>query len=410
MKPVHLIGVAVPACLLGVLIGRWMHPEGEARSSTRGLPRTANSSERGAASIRTGETEAQEESRSSAGKSIAEMSDDELRLTVESALKEKNHLKRFGQFSMLLAGTDQAGLARISGALAGCYKKGWDTMEFGEMTTAREGELLGEEGMTGIPKEPNGTPSFQIKSRMRGWASADPAAGLQWLERLEPGKVKDNLTDVWLQGAKLADSAKILELLPALPEGRFTEALAGRVVEGALLERGRDGMAEWFTGISASVPESVKVRMYRRMVDSFTQNPSEAFQTVDILKQIDQPDGQLFATGVLQMTWRTARYNPERTLDLLNEYGPQNEFLAENRGKVIRDCIVGSSTNTIDTIGNWLNGHQDSPYYNEVVGQFFDQITPLDPDGAKAWASSVKDEALRTELLSRLGEGESESP
>lgn len=338
------------------------------------------------------------------------MSDDELRLSVESAFKEKDHLKRVGQFYALLATADRAGVARISAVLGGCYKKGWETVEFGEMTTAREGGFLGEEGMAGIPKEPNGTPSFQIKSRMRGWASADPAAGLQWLDRLEPGKVKDSLTDVWLEGAKLADSAQILEMLPTLPEGRFTEVLAGRIVEGALLERGRDGMAEWFAGISASVPESVKVRMYRRMVDSFTQSAHDAFQTVDILKQIDQPDGQLFATGVLQMTWRTARYNPERTLDLLNEYGPQNEFLAENRGKVIRDCIVGSSTNTIDTIGNWLNGHQDSPYFNEVVGQFFGQIKPLDPAGAKAWASAVKDEALRASLLSQLEVDESEAP
>ncbi len=109
------------------------------------------------------------------------------------------------------------------------------------------------------------------------------------------------------------------------------------------------------------------------------------------------------------MAWRTARYNPGRTLDLLNEYGPQNELLAQNRQDFIRKCIEGASTNTINTIGNWLNTHTDSPYYNEVVEQFFHQVRPVDPDGAKAWASAVKDESLRSQLLAQLGEGESDA-
>jgi len=110
----------------------------------------------------------------------------------------------------------------------------------------------------------------------------------------------------------------------------------------------------------------------------------------------------MFATGLKQMVWRTARYSPGGTLDLLDQYLPQNQHLAPMKNDFISECVKTSTNNTVNDVGDWLNNHHASPIYNEVAGAFLTHVSSIDPEAAKAWADSITDQALRDEMLSRL--------
>jgi hypothetical protein len=102
------------------------------------------------------------------------------------------------------------------------------------------------------------------------------------------------------------------------------------------------------------------------------------------------------------MARRSSRYDPRKTLEVLDEYIPQNKFLSAGRDRFIRQCIEGASNTSVAVTGDWLNENTNSPIYNDVVRHYLDQIKTLDPGSARAWAQSVTDPDLRQKLTSEL--------
>jgi hypothetical protein len=301
----------------------------------------------------------------------------------------------------MLASADIGGLAKISQALNSCHKDGLPTQLFGEEAGRREGRLMGVAGMTSLPGEPNGMPNYLMQHRMRGWASGNPAEAKAWLATLEEGRTKETLRREWEMGLSSADAEKLLEIFPELtPEQQ--ERHVGNVVEAALLEKGLEGIADWYKKAAEVLPDSAKARTFRRVIDGFTQDSSAWTNAVDFLKEVSSPDQALFAEGLMQTVWRGARHDAKQSLQLLEEYLPQNTFLQEAKGEYVRQCLESASTNTIGTIGEWLNLHKDAAIYNDVALALTHHVKEIDPAGARSWAESITDPTLRETVLSEL--------
>ena len=322
---------------------------------------------------------------------------------LRSLLLEKNGIKRSAALRTLVANTPPGEVATLVRAYNICLSDGWQTRELGELVTFMEGRVRGKEGMDALPQEPNGTPGYLMKHRMSGWASVDPGGCMEWLATLEQGRTKDELTADWIEGMKGADTEKLGVLFPKLPTDQQA-AIASRMVEDAVQGHGLGGMAEWFKTTGASLEAEAKDRIFARTIDAFTQNQTAGGlqQAVAFLKATCAPEEKAFADGLQQMVWRSARHSPKETLDLLDDYLPQNQFLAETRDKFISQCVQMASNSTVNTIGEWLNEHRQSPIYNDVAGQFLTHVQSIDPEGAKAWAESIPDPAVRDDMLSRL--------
>jgi hypothetical protein len=330
---------------------------------------------------------------------------------IRRALKEKDSLKRSAALHTLIAGTPPEEIDNLVQAYNVCMSEGLPTRGIGELVYRRDGRAKGEAGMDSLPKEPNGIPNYVMKHRLRGWASADPAASKEWLERLEPGRTRSELTADWQEGLKDADQDKFQALFPKLsPE--VQAGLMGRFVENAVQEHSLVGMADWFRTSASTLSDNAKTRAFSLTVDAFTQNqtPEGLAKTVEFLKQVSAPDDPMFASGLKQMVWRTARYSPGGTLDLLDQYLPQNEHLTEMKSDFIRECVSISSGNTINDVGDWLNSHRTSPIYNDVAGAFLTHVSAFDPEAAQAWANAITDQALRDEMLSRLSGSQPAAP
>lgn len=326
---------------------------------------------------------------------------------IRTLLREKDAMKSSAALRSLVANASPEDVPTLVKAYNICMNDGWQTRELGLLVTMMEGKIMGKAGMDGLPQEPNGMPGYVMKNRMRGWASDDPAACKEWLESLESGRTRNDLTAEWLNGMKDAAPEKLQALLPKLkPEQQA--GIIGRIVDDEVKMHGLSGMADWFRTTGASLPEATKDRAFTFTIDAFTQHQTAEGlqQAVEFLKQISDPAEQRFATGLQQMVWRSARNSPRETLDLLNDYLPQNQFLAETRGKFISQFVKVASNNTVNTIGDWLNEHRESPIYNDVARQFLTHVQSIDPDGAKAWAKSITDQAVRDEMLSLLQKSE----
>ena len=322
---------------------------------------------------------------------------------IRKALKEPNLLKRNAALLSMIASTPPGEIDNLVGAYNRCMAEGLPTRMIGELIHQHEGRLRGQACLGALPKEPNGVPGYDVKHRLRGWATADPAGCKAWLETLEPGRTKSDLTADWLEGLKEADPGTLQTVFPQLTPDMQT-TLVGRCVEDAVQQHGLSGMAEWFRTGAAGLPEKVKARALAQAVDSFTQNqtPEGLQRTVDFLKQVAAPEDPAFATGLNQMVWRTARYSPGGTLDLLDQYLPQNEHLAGMKADFISRCVRTASVSTVNDIGDWLNHHRTSPIYNDVAGAFLTHVNTIEPEAAKAWANSITDPGVRAEMLQRL--------
>jgi hypothetical protein len=198
-----------------------------------------------------------------------------------------------------------------------------------------------------------------------------------------------------------AESGKLQKLLPELTP-KQQDGLMGTIVKSAVAQNGLESMTDWFRNAGASLPESSRNRAFILLIDSFTQNPRSWTQSVDFMKQASSPDQELFASGLQEMARRSSRYDPRKTLEVLDEYIPQNKFLSAGRDRFIRQCIEGASNTSVAVTGDWLNENTNSPIYNDVVRHYLDQIKTLDPGSARAWAQSVTDPDLRQKLTSEL--------
>ena len=60
------------------------------------------------------------------------------------------------------------------------------------------------------------------------------------------------------------------------------------------------------------------------------------------------------------------------------------------------------STADPDAVGNWLNTNATSPLYDPAASSLAHSFARTDPAAAQVWANTIRDPALRAQVLSRL--------
>ena len=72
------------------------------------------------------------------------------------------------------------------------------------------------------------------------------------------------------------------------------------------------------------------------------------------------------------------------------------------RQRIIEDVMLDWSSTDPTAAAEWLNGQPKGPLNDEVLSTFSSAIVDVDPESAVTWASTITDEAKRTENISTL--------
>jgi hypothetical protein len=72
------------------------------------------------------------------------------------------------------------------------------------------------------------------------------------------------------------------------------------------------------------------------------------------------------------------------------------------RQRIIEDVMLDWSSTDPTAAAEWLNAQPKGPKNDEVLATFSSAIVDLDPESAVTWASTITDEAKRTENISSL--------
>jgi hypothetical protein len=72
------------------------------------------------------------------------------------------------------------------------------------------------------------------------------------------------------------------------------------------------------------------------------------------------------------------------------------------RQRVIEDVMLDWSSNDPSSAAEWLNAQPGGPQNDEILSTFSSAIIDIDPQSAVTWASTISDEAKRSENVSML--------
>lgn len=316
------------------------------------------------------------------------------------ALAELDPFKRALEWNHLLTSADVQTLAWMWAEVDKCHKEGLDTRVEGDLLQVREGQLLGQEGMKGLPSEPNGRPDYPILNRLKGWAMSDPVASGIWLEALEPGRTKESLQKQWLEALKEADPKQLLAAFQQFNPAAQS-ASAGRIIQGLVTNQGTAEAVAWFHEMNSTVTPEVKRTAFLALVDRATQS-HDVDSSARAIQNAAGGDPILLYEGFSKLAWRSARFTPDQTLELLESFSTQSEVVQRAQPELLQKIFDWGSGTSINTFARWLNDHKSSPLYDRVACEFSIRAQRDDSESAKRWAATIKDPALRAETLHRL--------
>lgn len=320
-------------------------------------------------------------------------------------MKTANRMERLAAWTALLASTDAAGLASIGTGMVDWYRSGGSG---GDEELAwlhfREGQLTGSTSLDAtMPREPNGNLSLTLTRRMRGWASADPAAAKAWIDQREEGSVKQTMLSAWFEGAIDAHPAQAATLYAQVPESGKTSTLMP-LIDSLHREKGMDGVVAWFQQATKNPAAGVPLQP---AFDKLTWRLGQMgqFQPEAVLSVMRDPTNApwLNATSITNATRQMAGNAPGRIIELVAEISGRDESLQEDEVRqILRSTVRNSSGSTINNLGNWLKQNPTHSLHDLTVRYFVEQAAREDPAAAAAWAGKIRDPDLKAEITNLI--------
>ena len=405
MKTSHLISiVALTASAAGFMLGRSFSDPRET-VTLRGVKTThqlggnlGKTAERDNGATATGITDP--------SRSLDGMSSEQIKQVTLQALREPDYVKRWAALGQIAAAMNSQNAQSIIDALASRYKEGGNTFREGELMQFCEGRLLGAASIV-LPREPNGRPSFPVQHKMRGWASADPMASRQFIEDLPPGITREMLMGRWQEGLKDATPEVVAAIFDKI-DPALQRSMTPKMLEAVFTKDGLDGLSSWYANaVTAGTDPGVVQEAWREIVSRMSQDPGNWNRAMDFVR--DQAGTQDVASADFSMiTRRIALGAPGKLIDMFSSMSETNPDMEERLPQLIRETIDTSTAQSLNLVGEWLQANREHKSYDRVAYEFALRSIKDDPEAANEWASTIKEEGLRTEWLSRMQQNQAQ--
>ena len=319
-------------------------------------------------------------------------------------LRKKDRLQRMAEWLPLLASASPEELKCIGEAMVNWYSSGGvvgnDELDFLQF---REGQVFGQQTIEDMfPKEPNGRINPNYHRKMKGWASADPAAAKAWLDALEDGSVKQSLVASWFEGAVMADPAGLETRYASLSSAEKSGAL-GSMMDALHRRAGMEGLTRWFEQQSAAGGDWPRQEAFEKLMWRAGQTATNGFEPVKAMILNPANADCLTSNAIVSATRDIAARNAGPVLDLAGELAAAGRLPDAELRNVIRQSVGQSSRTTINTTGEWLNANPGHPLHDLTARYFVESALRDDPFSAEAWVAKISDPAIQAEALKAIG-------
>lgn len=395
----RLIFPVTAAALAGVAAGYWLGKGStEEGGPGSGGGKAAASRVAGAVGNAAGATAARVPG---AENSMAGLSEAEIGAAVSRALREPDRFKRWKQFSAILADLDVNNVGAVSAALEARWASGADTSKEGELLQICEGRVLGAKSLERFPAEPNGTVPWSTLNKMQGWSSVNPREAKKWIEALEPGRAREAMEQRWLTGLAEATPAVIQEVFPELSASQQRPLIKG-LVNGLQDEGGFPAVRAWFDKMAKEGASHITGAAVNEIVWRMSRSEQPAATVAEFLTPYAK-ESFVNAGSFRAFSTEVGQRNPGECMELLASLAGSCPAIAAETDALISHTVEASTAKSLNVMGDWLNQHREHPLYDRAASQFAFRTEADDPESARHWAATIKDDALRVSTQERLG-------
>lgn len=326
----------------------------------------------------------------------------------------------------------------LAEALAGITESNWESAWDPMWKSRKEGRISEEEwklfmqkfGMVGRERlaekgRPNDVvnswETWNVRHGIVGWATADVAGSWDWISKQPEGNYRKGLLTGWFEAAAAVDPDRALAAMDQLDpqKDRNIRDLVARKMalhDPAKVRAYLDALSalpakagdpanpqptSWVNGLYLSGPatgEQQAQEFFNRMQQEKLAMNSDPAYPPTIKAWFDTFSGSTALTAGAMGRMTTALLQSQPPAEVLSwiETFPVSHgtFHAATRA-------IGHWTNeqTIDDVAAWLKANRDSPVYDGAAAAFAAKAHAFDPEGARIWANTIKDESQRQSLL-----------
>ncbi|MEM9016769.1 MAG: hypothetical protein AAGC68_07125 [Verrucomicrobiota bacterium] len=284
------------------------------------------------------------------------------------------------------------------------------------------GEKNGEEAASWVNANLKGIEkSDALYSVADGWAESDPEAAALWFDDNTSGINREDaiyeILEAWgrksptdaLTWAEDLDDYTRSGVMDALAEGWAANDPEGAAAAvGQLLEYDfGDEFAMNVAGQWASTDPAAAANWAETLENQDARAIS--FLEVGTEWAMAEPEGaaawidslasdsdKLYASLGVALGW--SEHDPGSALQwAVNSVENEN-----TRTRVIEDVMLDWSSNDPNSAAEWLNAQPPGPQNDEILSTFSSAIIDIDPESAVTWASTISDDAKRSESISSL--------
>ena len=243
------------------------------------------------------------------------------------------------------------------------------------------------------------SPPADFHHIVRSWVAVDRAGAMAWNESLKKCPFRDGIWSGILGGLAEVDlNAAIKGVEEVAPEHRryFLYDILPRVFQ----QRGIAGADEWIKTVAeanknggneaAKHVSSVFTLAAARVVEA-NQLAGKPLESIQWMQQYaGEP---YFSENILKLaTTAAVKADPEAALAAFAKLPSQQQSTAISRG------METWAADAPGAAGEWLQSHQEAPYYPAAVAGYVREIRKRDPAAADQWVESLPDPTLREQL------------
>ena len=247
------------------------------------------------------------------------------------------------------------------------------------------------------------------RQAMRGWAQADPAAAMAWLEAQPEGNFRVGMADGFARGTAAQDPTAALHATTMLaPDAQ--KALIDALLKLEEAPHYLPFVQQWLTSgaLDATTPETMRIKseVFDHLVESQIKSLWNDRDGSRVTEWIEQFAGREFvhAPALYRVVDNlVGRMEAPGIIDLLDRMSARELPVQTDP---IRRVMERWSRDDPGAAQQWLNDHRDAPHYDAAAFSFIQSAAIADPAVQRAWIETLHDEALRVQAMRQFDEAQ----
>ena len=286
----------------------------------------------------------------------------------------------------------------------------WQAREEGMISEREEqlfmqrfGEVAGVATMERFkPKDPvKDWDTHSGRHAMRGWAQADPASAMAWLEAQPEGNYRVAMIQGFVSGVAAQDPKEALHATNMLPL-QHQRWLLNSLLTVEEAPQNLPFVQQWITsGTPADTSSDTmqfKAQVFAQLVDTQFKTLWNDRDGTRVSDWIGQFAGREFvsAPAIYRLASNLAeRMDAPRVIELIDRMAAP---VLPGQSDPISAVMRSWSRQDPGAAQVWLNDNRDSPSYDAATVSFVQSAAIEDPAVRRAWIDTLHDETLRAQL------------